>query len=100
MPEPICPNADLERLSGLAFEASQQGYRLAGRHLEQISAILDRLRDAQIAGRVLPNPDDDSRWDYKIMERIACGRDLIVRTEWPDGTITKEVVVKASKAVL
>ena len=56
MPEPICPNDELERLAGLTDDGAR-GYQIGSHNMEAIALVLRRVRAAQPEGRVQEKGD-------------------------------------------
>ncbi len=66
--------------------------RLSDRNLRVLALILDRVREAKDAGRVLPEPEDDQPWDRAILGNPD--GDLLVKAIGPGGEVLKERIYK------
>ena len=79
MPEPICPNEELDRLREIVGQCAERGHKMSARNLEIIAEILRRVRDAQAEGRVSSDPNDDRPWNHELKERLAARKRLLLR---------------------
>ena len=92
MPCPIAPNDELIRLREVLDECARCEYSLSDRNLRILGLILDRVRDAQTEGRVLPDPEDDQPWDRAILGNPD--GNLLVQVIGPDGVVQEERTYK------